>query len=134
MKHEPGTILYRDKWPAVHYGNYLSDTQVLHTRPGHGCEITTLEEFAAGHTIRALTTPITDGFEERAKEVLNLGYNLLSDNCQHIANYVAWGKYTSPQVKGALIGAVLLSVASDKGEWWQRALVGGAIGVLLSRK
>ncbi len=134
MMYKPGTILYRDKWPAVHYGNYLSDTQVLHTRPGHGCEITTLGEFAEGHTVRALATPITDGFEERAQEVLSRSYSLLTDNCQHIANYVACGKYSSPQVKSAALGAVVATAFFDKGEWWQRALVGGAIGVLLSRK
>lgn len=61
MKYKPGTILCRNKGPAVHYGNYLADNTVLHTRPGHGCKITSLEEFADGQPIWALDTPVSAG-------------------------------------------------------------------------
>jgi hypothetical protein len=133
MKYNPGTILCRNKGPAVHYGNYFSDTHVLHIRPGYGCEITTLEEFSAGQNVWTLDTPVSAGFEERAQEVMSRSYSLLTDNCQHIANYVASGKYSSPQVTGTLLGAATFTALSDKGEWWQRALAGGVIGLLLSR-
>lgn len=133
MKYNPGTILCRNKGPAVHYGNYLGEDRVLHTRPDHGCQITSLEEFSAGQNVWTLDTPVSAGFEERALEVLNRSYALVTDNCQHIANYVAAGRYSSPQVTGTLLGAAALTALSDKGEWWQRALAGGVIGLLLSR-
>ena len=133
MKYSPGTVLCRNKGLVVHYGNYLGENRVLHTRPDHGCQITSLEEFADNQPIWALNTPIAAGFEERVQKVLNRSYSLLSDNCQHIANYVASGKYNSPQVTGTLLGAAAVTLLSDQGVWWQRALVGGAIGLLLSR-
>lgn len=133
MKYKPGTILCRNKGPAVHYGNYLSDNTVLHTRPGYGCKITSLEEFADDQRIWALDTPVSAGYDERVTEVINRSYDLVSDNCQHIANYVASGVYRSPQVTGAVVGAAMLTVLSDKGALWQRMLAGAVAGVMLTR-
>lgn len=133
MKYKPGTILCRSKGPAVHYGNHLDEDKVLHTRPEHGCMITSFEKFADGQRIWALNTPVSAGYEARVTEVINRSYDLVSDNCQHIANYVASGVYQSPQVTGAVVGAAMLTVFSEKGSWWPRMVTGAVSGVILSR-
>lgn len=133
MKYKPGTILCRNKGLVVHYGNYLSNNTVLHTRPGLGCKITSLEEFGDGQPIWALNTLVAAGYEGRVTEVINRSYDLVIDNCQHIATYVASGVRRSPQVTGAVVGAAVLTVFSDEGAWWQRMVTGAVAGVMLSR-
>lgn len=50
---------------------------------------------------------------KRANSQLGKRYSLITDNCEHFANYVQYGKKESPQVRnwvGAGVGMVVLAI------------------------
>lgn len=112
-----------------HYGIVVNDGKVVHfTGPVDDSIMdvkniqireTTLDLFSRGDKIQILK-PYSSPFDrevviERAKAFVGKNklfgkvYNLVTNNCEHFASYIYFGKKESKQVK--LVSAVLASVA-----------------------
>lgn len=131
-----GDILTRRKGLVTHYGVYIGNDLVLDILPNQskrGCRLVTFEEFSNGKAVSVVKCEPVDGFEDRINEVLTLGYQLLSNNCEHIANYVARNQRISKQVQAAVAGAAIGALLS-KGPLWQSLLIGGVAGLALSQR
>lgn len=130
-----GDILTRRKSLVTHYGVYIGNDLVLDILPNqakHGCRLVTFEEFSDGKAVSVIKCAPVDGFENRINEVLARGYELLSNNCEHIANYVARNQHVSRQVQAVVAGAALGALLS-KDSRWQGLLIGGITGLALSQ-
>lgn len=116
MHQEPlnGDLLLRQKGPALHLAVKLS-IGIAHIQPGSGIRITTLEEFSLGQPYRVIRSGDVEheGLLERVLELIeqNAPYQLLTNNCEHNANYILHGYKNSPQLQtfaaASVIGAFL---------------------------
>lgn len=132
-----GSVLSRIKIGVVHKGVYLGNGMVIHTSPGLGVCVVTLESFAMGHQIKIDNSTSVDEstLNERVDKVLNenCGYSILGNNCQHLVNYLLKGIKESPQLQIATISALTGAAISSGygGSKMKGAIVGGVLGALL---
>lgn len=110
-----GDLLYRSKGIVEHVGVYLNRGRVLHIRPGSGAVAVSFDEYSEGKavSVKRLKERPSEGFEKRILEIIESGasYRLFSNNCEHIAHYIAAGERVSPQLQAAvgfgLVGGLL---------------------------
>ena len=127
-----GDILKRPKFPVTHYGVALSESEILEICPEHGCRVTDIEGFAKDKKYQVIQREPVSGFEERAFEVIEGKYNLLLNNCEHVANYVCRGRKKSVQLR-TVVSTVSLAMSLGTGTLWARLLVGAGVGLLASK-
>lgn len=135
-----GDLLYRDKGLVTHVGVYLGGARVAHIQPGRRAHITTLETYAAGKSVRVIRDIKNDPMSilARVQQALtnSEAYNLLTNNCEHLANQLVHGKRWSPQVQATAIGAIvggLVMPTGKNGKWAEGAIVGGLISLFIFR-
>jgi hypothetical protein len=112
-----GNVLYVDNYFAgfntyQHYGVYIGNGKVIHVAPLEGQEIsmengviheTTVERFLNGRALK-IDTNIEKNFSDneivqRARSRLGeKGYDLLTNNCEHLARWCVTGENISYQV------------------------------------
>ncbi len=132
-----GDLLYRSKGIIEHAGVYIGNNQVLHNQPTNGAVITSYEEFANGKTVKVMSTNLTNQTQlaMRLKEIFtnNTRYNLLENNCEHMANLIINGRKMSSQIQSSVVGAVIggLIGSQSKNCHWFIWLAGGALTGLL---
>jgi nitrite reductase/ring-hydroxylating ferredoxin subunit len=126
----------------VGFEDELGHIVVLHRTPANHTHLSSYKEFAAGQEVthKSIITDINDHYLERALIMLNnnQAYQALSNNCEHLSNFVLYGKVASEQVKGALASAglgYLLLTALDKPAKTKviGAILLGLGGVLISK-
>jgi hypothetical protein len=112
-----GSVLFADNYfvglPAYqHYGVYIGNGNVIHFAPPEGKEIsaengiiheTSLEMFLKGRALQVDTTIekifSDEEIVQRAYSRLNeMGYDLLTNNCEHFARWCVTGEHISYQV------------------------------------
>ncbi|WP_300526107.1 lecithin retinol acyltransferase family protein [Alcanivorax sp.] len=102
-----GDLLLRQKGPVLHLGVQLQNG-IAHIQPGSAIRITSMEDFSKGQTYRIIRRENVDreGLMDRALELIerNNSYQLLTNNCEHIANYILYGSKTSHQLQACAIG------------------------------
>lgn len=133
---KPWNLLYRNKGFVKHAGVYLGNNNVVHCVPDNGVEIIDLEKFKSGESIQIIKTDNldVDVLTGRINRILasNEKYCLFSNNCQHIANLLMYGKSTSPQLNRSLAfgagGLVIGQVREENKFLW--GLFGLAFGAL----
>jgi len=138
-KLKPGYLLYRSKAFAQHTAVYIGNNQVFHNSPSAGIEIVSYAEYAEGKQVKVIATDMNNRemLVERLQSIMNEGssYQLLGNNCEHIANLLINGRKYSPQIQatvfGVLIGA-LISRATKQDNPLLMILGGGLLGCLLS--
>lgn len=123
MEFEIGDHLISSRIGYTHHGIYIGDDKVIHysgladgLRSGP-VEITTLEAFAAGKTVRVhkydASTYSGENAVRRARSRLGEDrYDLQANNCEHFCTWVRTGEHASRQVElvegiGGAIGTVL---------------------------
>lgn len=118
----PGDLLECAGYPA-HWGVWLGDGQVLHLQGDRAFDASTARvrvtgprDFAKGRLVRVARRAHpaeVPTIARRAEAVAHFhGYNPLSANCEHLARYVATGRWHSDQVPmtfGYALGAVGLA-------------------------
>ena len=118
----PGDALSRQKGPITHYGIALDDDSVLEIVPDSTPRLVTVEEFADGNPIWIRRSPEEERpyIVERAMHVLlNLKeYRYLTNNCEHLKNFVLTGKPYSETVwllTGIAFAAIAIYAAKRSG-------------------
>ena len=106
-----GDSLSRLKGAVRHWGIYLGFGRVLEIVPQSAPRVVPLEVFADGQTIKVHRSPASEraAILQRAAEVQvnNEPYHWLSNNCQHLKNYVLSGKRFSEGILAlTAIGAI----------------------------
>lgn len=111
---KPGSLLIRSKGIVEHVGIYLGYGRVIHTVPETGIAVVNIEQFGAGRDIRTIKAENVDEptLAARIKELVagNKEYSLLSNNCQHIANFILTGSKKSPQLQWSFTCALVASL------------------------
>jgi hypothetical protein len=115
---------------------------VLHRTPDNHTHLSSYQEFKADQKVTIKSKRSYDPkIIERANQVLTNGkpYEALTNNCEHLVNYVLKGKTTSEQVKNAVIAAGLGYLLMDTLERPTKTkLIGAAFigftGFYLSKK
>ncbi len=117
----------------AHHGVDMGDGSVIHfTEPKEdrppAIRRTAMDEFLRGgklRTVKHRKALAPDEICERALEALGGdGYNLVTNNCEHFANWCVTGKKKSFQVlraAGAVAGAVAVAVVVAAGRGRRRA-------------
>ena len=129
-----GDLLYRGKGLVNHAGVYLGYGRVLHNTPDNGAAITSLPEYANNKPvyITYVEEIDVDLLNQRIDMVLSqypCAYNLFSNNCESIANFLISGRKYSPQIKAFIIGSLITSLGVYlKTKDIKSALVGAAFG------
>jgi hypothetical protein len=134
-----GDLLYRQKNFVEHAGVYLGSEMVFHISPTNGAETISFSEYAEGLTVKIVHTNFDNKhiLEQRISEILqsNSNYNFGSNNCEHIASYIIYGKKMSSQVQATLCGAIICMLFGRKLSFstiLTLAIIGGVSGCLLS--
>jgi len=115
---QPGDSLFRKKGAIVHQGVYVIDGLVAHQGP-LGIRIEPLEMFANGQQVwpRACPVPLTILLERLEQAVRDASpYNVISNNCEHLARFLQTGTRGSRQLAGSLAGGAIglgLALAND---------------------
>lgn len=95
---------------SVGFETTSGDIIVLHRTPDNHTHLSSYQEFKAGQevTIKSKRT-YNHEITERARQVLTNGkpYRALTNNCEHLVNFVLKGETTSEQVKNTVISAGL---------------------------
>lgn len=138
-KLKSGDLLHRSKGIVQHAGVYLGNELVQHNQPEKGVVITSYSEYAEGKDVKIISISDTDKqpLVNRLQEIIgnDKRYQLLANNCEHVAHYVISGRKMSPQVQAALVGMTLGGIAKNqfKNGHWLLWLAGGAIaGIMIS--
>ena len=115
-----GNMLYRYKGLVRHLGVCIGNGLVLHNSPIKGVEAVSYGEFSAGQDVQVVRKSIVNEqeFDDRVHEVQNKenSYQLIYNNCEHIANYLVSGEKKSPQVKAVILGATAGLCSSNKNQ------------------
>lgn len=134
-----GYLLYRPKGFVEHVGVYLGSGQVLHNSPSGNVEVVTYQEYAAEETVKIVTTSQhnVEDLAERLNSLLaaDSRYCPVSNNCEHIAYYLIYGRRFSPQIQATLsasIVAAFLSWKMKRGNPLVVGAIGGIVGCILS--
>lgn len=119
-----GDLLYRSKGFVEHAAVYIGNNKVVHTSPEKGREVIDVEDYSAGQSIKVVRTNVDNQelLEKRLKEILSTSanYQLLTDNCEHLASYLLYGRKTSPQIQAAFCGAIVGLILGQKMRTWER--------------
>ena len=106
-----GDLLYRSKDCVEHAGVYLENDMVCHISPDSGVEIVSMHEYSAGQEIKVIHTDLKNQelLESRLRKILRSSndYSISSNNCEHIASYLIYGRKFSPQLRAAIAGAIV---------------------------
>lgn len=125
-----GDLLLRQKGPALHLGVQL-ENGIAHIQPGGAIRITSMEEFTMGQSYRIIRRNNVqhEGLMDRVLELIGaaLSYQLLTNNCEHIANYILHGSKTSHQLQACAIGIGAGAFLTRKQDPWAKLL-----GVLIT--
>jgi hypothetical protein len=135
-KLKPGDMLHRSKGIVQHAGVYIGNGMVFHNRPERGAEVTSYSDYAEGKTVKVTCTkrPSLEGLPKRVQETIDTGpsYSVLSNNCEHSANYVISGRKISPQIQSVAICAAIGGVVGKRsGNTAYGCLLGGLAGLAL---
>ncbi|MGB0664265.1 MAG: NlpC/P60 family protein [Pontibacterium sp.] len=137
-KLEMGYLLYRTKGVVQHAAVYLGNHKVLHNSPSGGVEIISYEEYAQDKEVKVVKTDHLNCEALKARLVLifeqDLTYSKYLNNCEHIATLLIEGRKYSPQLRAAIISAILvggLSLKTGKGNPLLLAGVGAIAGLFL---
>ena len=99
----PGDELSRQKGLITHYGIALDDDSVLEIAPDSTPRLVSVEEFADGKPIGIRQPPEDErpSILERAMHVLwnREEYRFLTNNCEHLKNFVLTGSAHSESVR-----------------------------------
>jgi len=102
-----GDLLLRQKGPVLHLGVQLQNG-IAHIQPGCAIRITSMKDFSMGQPYRIIRRENVEreGLMDRVLELIgrNNSYQLLTNNCEHIANYILHGSKTSHQLQACAIG------------------------------
>ena len=137
-KLKPGYLLYRNKWGAEHAGVYLGNYLVLHNSPAGGVEVISYSVYADGKPVKVIAIDKYNQAElaERLSLILqaDASYHVVSNNCEHIANWLIHGRSFSPQLQVtdtcALLGGVV-SWKTQRGNPLVIATLAGLAGCFL---
>lgn len=103
-----GDLLLRQKGPVLHLGVQLQNG-IAHIQPGGAIRITSMEDFSMGQPYRIIRRENVEreGLMDRVLELIeqSSSYQLLTNNCEHIANYILHGSKTSHQLQAWAFGA-----------------------------
>lgn len=133
----PGDVLYREKGLVEHAGVYLGQERVIHNVPNGNTQITSLEDYSNGKTIKVISNNLTEPQQKtlatNVEHYLSIdkNYNLLKFNCEHLATTLLDGAPSSKQIQGAALGALsalLLATKSKSKNALLFTLIGGVIG------
>lgn len=95
--------------------------------------IVSLSDYAEGKSVsvRRLAARVKEGFEERLAEILeqSRSYCLFSNNCEHIAYYLAVGERMSPQLQAALGVGFAGGLLYSRGRISEFMVVAGVVGL-----
>ncbi len=112
-----------------HFIVYLGDGKAIHNMPVEGVSLVSMEE-VANHYREVHRIERFEGGDnelqllyERAREVLGKPYDLLSFNCESLANYLRYGKATSKQVIAFAVMLVLAVIAIIAFVWGFRKMM-----------
>lgn len=100
-----------------HYIVFLGGNQAVHNMPDTGVCLITMEEVAVQYKVVDRVERFSGGLTElqamyeRVQETLGKPYDLLSFNCESLANYLRFGKPTSKQVISIAVMFFFLVVA-----------------------
>lgn len=113
MAIEPGDLIKRRIESKWHYGVYCGNGLVFDSYPPRGEGLTRFEDFKKDKDIEIEVKCPPDKkqtvFERiRAKLAKPKLYNLLTDNCEHVAREVFAGKKVSYQLSGIALGLIVL--------------------------
>ena len=137
-KLKSGDLLHRSKGIVQHAGVYLGNEMVLHNQPEKGVVITSYSEYAEGKDVKITSISDTDKklLVSRLHETFDSDcrYQLLANNCEHVANYLISGRKMSPQIQAAIVGMALGGIAQNyfKNGHLLLWLAGGAIAGLMT--
>ncbi len=139
-----GDLLYRRKGFVQHAGVYLGAGKVLHNSPGKNTEITDFNTYSNGKAVKVISIDHGNiqALKTRLHQILSADnlYRLTHRNCEHIANFLIYGRAFSPQIQASLSGALISGLATYKSgskKWLAFVLAGAAAGCItsnLSRK
>ena len=134
-----GDLLYRSKGFVEHAAIYLGNNLVFHTSPTNGPEMLSLEDYSEGKIVKVIHTENSNiaVLKQRIQQIgLSTNrYNVVSDNCEHIASYLIHGRKLSPQLQATFCGIVvglLLGQKMSKSGQFLLMLLGGLTGCYLS--
>ncbi|MEQ3723106.1 lecithin retinol acyltransferase family protein [Alcanivorax sp.] len=120
-----GDLLLRQKGPVLHLGVQLQNG-IAHIQPSRAVRITSMEQFSMGQSYRIIRRENVEleGLMERALELVgqNAPYQLLTNNCEHIANYILHGHKISPQLQACVIGIGAGVLLTRKQDPWVKLL------------
>lgn len=132
-----GDLLYRQKGIFGHAGVYLGNMMVFHHSPDSGAEVVSFANYAAGKEVKIV---ISDSHNREVlvaalKRILASDpvYNPLTNNCEHLANALLFGRKFSGQAQAVLLSAVaggLISWKIGKGNPFLVAITAGSIGCI----
>jgi hypothetical protein len=121
---KPGDAIvtcFQEKYAGLkslfHYIIFLGGNQAIHNMPGTGVCLIAMDDVAVQYKevdrIERFQGSLLElqALYVRAKEVLGKPYDLLSFNCESLANYLRFGKPTSRQVISVMVMVVLLVLA-----------------------
>lgn len=114
----PGDVIYADRTAYFHFGVYIGNNNVVNFKgaPGHERDprtalirLSSMDDFANGDKVyldKVFPNPLpSDEVVARAISMINKdfdGYNLVSNNCEHFANWCKYGEKRSSQVENGV--------------------------------
>jgi len=113
-----GDLLIRPKKSGLgnHYGTWTSLGAVAHTTPEYGKHLGTLDEFAAGTSVRVkrVNRTFEQNYLVEVRAVADLGreYDACHANCEHDATRVHDGVPKSPTIEALTLGAVFIGLCA----------------------
>lgn len=107
-----GDVLSRNSGPVIHYGVAVNRHQVLDIVPGGPSRVVSLAQFANGRPVKLHQRPVPDDIPAIYSRVRQAAanqnaYDILSNNCEHLKNFVLSGKPYSETVRGAVFGLLV---------------------------
>ena len=115
----PGDILSRTSDLVTHYGVAVNGYQVLDIVRGSASRVVSLAQFAAGKPVKLHHRPNPDhlpAIYSRVRQAAanRIPYNVLTNNCEHLKNFVLSGESYSETVRAffgclAVVGVCVLA-------------------------
>ena len=107
-----GDVLSRMSSFVIHYGVAVNRHQVLDIVPGGASRVVPLSQFANGRTVKLHQRPGPDDLPAIYSRVRQAAanqnaYDILSNNCEHLKNFVLSGKPCSETVRGVVFGLLV---------------------------
>ena len=107
-----GDVLSRNSIPFNHYGVAMNRHQVLDIVPGGPPRVVSLAQFAKGGPVKLHQRPGLYDLPAICSRVRQAAanqndYDFLSNNCEHLKNFVLSGKPYSETVRGVVFGLLV---------------------------